>query len=221
MCGSRLGLLSGWCRCSSFVTQRKDDPAGVFRAIRPGEEAGTGLAPACWPDQKPVRPLGRDSSQSCRQRFSSPDRHRSCPPTWAGGRSVMLADQLDFVVGVDSHRDTHAVAVVAVLSGVVVFEASDRGGQRRLRGGASACERHAPGRRAFAIEGTASYRRRPDAIPARARRAGVRGRPSSARAPLGRQDRRARRDPGRAQRAHPEARRDAAQRAANGRRCGR
>ena len=54
--GSRLGLLSGWCRCSSFVTQRKDDPAGVFRAIRPGEEAGTGLAPACWPDQKPVRP---------------------------------------------------------------------------------------------------------------------------------------------------------------------
>ena len=56
--GARLGLLSGWCRCSSFVTQRKDDPAGVFRAIRPSEEAGTGLAPACWPDQKPVRPLG-------------------------------------------------------------------------------------------------------------------------------------------------------------------
>ena len=33
----------------------------------------------------------------------------------------MLADQLDFVVGVDSHRDVHAVAVVAVSTGVVVF----------------------------------------------------------------------------------------------------
>ena len=43
----------------------------------------------------------------------------------------MLADQLDFVVGVDSHRDRHAVAVVAVASGVVVFEAdvaADGGG---------------------------------------------------------------------------------------------
>jgi hypothetical protein len=28
--GSRLGLLSGWCRCSSFVTQRKDDPVGCL-----------------------------------------------------------------------------------------------------------------------------------------------------------------------------------------------
>ena len=34
----------------------------------------------------------------------------------------MLADQLDFVVGVDSHRDRHAVAIVAVVTGVVVFE---------------------------------------------------------------------------------------------------
>jgi transposase len=69
----------------------------------------------------------------------------------------MLADQLDFVVGVDSHRDRHAVAVVAVASGVVVFEASvaaDGGGYAEALGLAA---RHAPGRRAFAIEGTASY----------------------------------------------------------------
>jgi transposase len=69
----------------------------------------------------------------------------------------MLADQLDFVVGVDSHRDTHALAVVAVPSGVVVFEASiaaDAGGYTEaLR----LANRHAAGRRAFAIEGTASY----------------------------------------------------------------
>ena len=64
--------------------------AGVFPVMCPGEEAGAGLASACWPDQKPVRPVGRDPSQSCRQRFSSPDRHRSCPPTWAGGRSGCL-----------------------------------------------------------------------------------------------------------------------------------
>ena len=36
----------------------------------------------------------------------------------------MVADQLDYVVGVDPHRDEHAVGVVDVRSGVVVFEAS-------------------------------------------------------------------------------------------------
>jgi hypothetical protein len=43
----------------------------------------------------------------------------------------MLVDELDFVVGVDPHRDAHAFAVVQVRSGVVVFEASvsaDTGG---------------------------------------------------------------------------------------------
>ena len=34
----------------------------------------------------------------------------------------MLADQLDYIVGVDPHRDAHALAVVCVLSGMVVFE---------------------------------------------------------------------------------------------------
>ena len=34
----------------------------------------------------------------------------------------MLADQLDYVVGVDPHRDLHALAVVHVLSGAVVLE---------------------------------------------------------------------------------------------------
>jgi hypothetical protein len=36
----------------------------------------------------------------------------------------MLADELDFVVGVDPHRDAHAIGVVEVRSGVVVFESS-------------------------------------------------------------------------------------------------
>jgi transposase len=36
----------------------------------------------------------------------------------------MLADQLDYVVGVDPHRDTHALAIVEVRTGGVVFETS-------------------------------------------------------------------------------------------------
>ena len=69
----------------------------------------------------------------------------------------MLADQLDYVVGVDPHRDAHALGVVEVRSGVVVFEtsvAADSGGYAdALR----VAEQHAPGRRAFAVEGTGSY----------------------------------------------------------------
>jgi len=69
----------------------------------------------------------------------------------------MLADRLDYVVGVDPHRDEHAVGVVEVRSGVVVFEtsvAADSGGYAEaLR----LAETHAPGRRAFAVEGTGSY----------------------------------------------------------------
>jgi transposase len=69
----------------------------------------------------------------------------------------MLADQLDFVVGVDSHRDTHAVAVVAVVTGVVVFEASVAADSDGYVETLRLASEHAPGRRAFAIEGTASY----------------------------------------------------------------
>jgi transposase len=70
----------------------------------------------------------------------------------------MLADEVDFVIGVDTHRDAHALAVVAAATGaVVVVErslAASPGGYRGLLGLA---EVHAPGARAFAIEGTGSY----------------------------------------------------------------
>jgi transposase len=69
----------------------------------------------------------------------------------------MLADQLDYVVGVDPHRDTHALAVVHVLTGAVVFEttvaASGQGYVQALR----LVDAHASGRRAFAVEGTGSF----------------------------------------------------------------
>ncbi len=38
----------------------------------------------------------------------------------------MLADQLDYIVGVDPHRDSHALAVVHVDSGAVMLEAWSR-----------------------------------------------------------------------------------------------
>lgn len=69
----------------------------------------------------------------------------------------MLADELDFVVGVDSHRDAHALAVLDVRSGVVVAEAvvaADSGGYAET---VRLAERHAPRVRAFAIEGTGSF----------------------------------------------------------------
>ncbi len=81
----------------------------------------------------------------------------------------MLADQLDYVVGVDSHRDTHAVAVVAVPSGVVVFEASIAADADGYAEALRLASRHAPGRRAFAIEGTASYGAGLSSVPARPR----------------------------------------------------
>jgi hypothetical protein len=69
----------------------------------------------------------------------------------------MLADQLDYIVGVDPHRDSHALAVVHVVSGAVVFEstviADSDGYARALR----LVDQHAPGRRAFAVEGTGSF----------------------------------------------------------------
>ncbi|MEX0816121.1 MAG: IS110 family transposase [Gaiellales bacterium] len=69
----------------------------------------------------------------------------------------MLADQLDYVVGVDTHRDAHAFALVAASTGALVLEAeleADRRGYRRAL--ALACE-HSSGTRLWAIEGTGSY----------------------------------------------------------------
>jgi transposase len=69
----------------------------------------------------------------------------------------MLADRVDYVVGVDTHRDSHALALVLAASGAVVVEAevgADRRGYARAL--ALACA-HAGGRRLWAIEGSGSY----------------------------------------------------------------
>src|SRR6266545_1328451 len=69
----------------------------------------------------------------------------------------MLADELDFVVGVDPHRDSHAIGVVEVRSGVVAFESSVTADSSGYAEALRVAEQHAPGRRAFAVEGTGSF----------------------------------------------------------------
>jgi transposase len=69
----------------------------------------------------------------------------------------MLADELDYVVGVDTHRDEHVLAVVAAATGAVlarqVVRANERGYKAALRFAGEAVD----GARAWAVEGTGSY----------------------------------------------------------------
>ncbi len=74
----------------------------------------------------------------------------------------MLADQLDYIVGVDPHRDSHALVVVEVVTGAVVFEATVAANSDGYANAVSLAEQHAPGRRAFAVEGTGSFGRGAD-----------------------------------------------------------
>ena len=69
----------------------------------------------------------------------------------------MLADQVDYVVGVDPHRDSHALAIVHVLSGAVVFEATIAASSRGYAEALQLVDAHAQGRRAFAVEGSGSF----------------------------------------------------------------
>jgi transposase len=69
----------------------------------------------------------------------------------------MLADERDDVIGVDTHRDQHAVAVVDAGTGAVIAQtvaaASAQGYAQLLRFVAQ----HAPGARVWAIEGAGHY----------------------------------------------------------------
>jgi transposase len=69
----------------------------------------------------------------------------------------MLADQLDYVVGVDPHRDLHALAVVHVFSGAVVFETTIAASSEGYAEALELVDAHAPDRRAFAVEGSGSF----------------------------------------------------------------
>ena len=69
----------------------------------------------------------------------------------------MLADELDYVIGVDTHRDEHALAVVACPSGGRLAEALIGADERGYAAALALAAEQAPGRRAWAIEGTGSY----------------------------------------------------------------
>jgi transposase len=69
----------------------------------------------------------------------------------------MLADQLDYIVGVDPHRDSHAIAVVEVVSGTVAFEATVDANSDGYARALKLVEELGPARRAFAVEGTGSF----------------------------------------------------------------
>lgn len=69
----------------------------------------------------------------------------------------MLADQLDYVIGVDPHRDTHALAIVDVRTGGIVLETSVAASSSGYARVWELAKEHALGRRAFAIEGTGSF----------------------------------------------------------------
>jgi hypothetical protein len=69
----------------------------------------------------------------------------------------MLADELDYVLGVDTHRDEHVLVAVAAPVGAVVARqavGANAGGYRKALRFA---ERYARGSRAWAIEGSGSY----------------------------------------------------------------
>ena len=69
----------------------------------------------------------------------------------------MLADELDYVVGVDTHRDEHVVVAVAAPVGAVVARQAVPADARGYRETLRFAERYASGRRAWAVESTGSY----------------------------------------------------------------
>src|SRR3954466_9236245 len=69
----------------------------------------------------------------------------------------MLADELDYLLGVDPHRDAHALAVVRAATGGVVVEAEVAAAASGYRQALRLAQTHAAGRRAWAIEGSGSY----------------------------------------------------------------
>src|SRR5258706_3959460 len=68
----------------------------------------------------------------------------------------MLADELDYVIGVDTHRDEHALVVVSA-GGAVLAERAVRADSSGYRSALAFAERFAAGRRIWAIEGAGSY----------------------------------------------------------------
>ena len=69
----------------------------------------------------------------------------------------MLADEVDYVIGVDTHRDQHTLAVVVAPTGAVLAQASVRASGTGYAEALRFASRHTSGVRAWAIEGAGHY----------------------------------------------------------------
>ena len=69
----------------------------------------------------------------------------------------MLAEQVDYVIGVDTHRDQHTLAVVVAATGAVVARHSVAAAARGYREAMGVADRWARGARVWAIEGAGHY----------------------------------------------------------------
>src|SRR5437764_2413991 len=69
----------------------------------------------------------------------------------------MLADEVDYVIGVDTHRDQHTLAGVNAPAGAVVAETVVRATARGYADALRFAERHACGVRAWGVEGAGHY----------------------------------------------------------------
>jgi len=69
----------------------------------------------------------------------------------------MLADELDYVVGVDTHRDEHVLAVLAAPAGAVIAKRAVAANAGGYRAALRFVEEHADGRRVWAVEGAGHY----------------------------------------------------------------
>ena len=69
----------------------------------------------------------------------------------------MLADELDYVVGVDTHRDQHVLAVVVVPTGAVIAQRSVAATAHGYAASLRFADEFAPSRRLWAIEGAGHY----------------------------------------------------------------
>ena len=69
----------------------------------------------------------------------------------------MLADELDYVVGVDTHRDEHVLAVLAAPAAAVIAKRAVAANAGGYRAALRFVEEHADGRRVWAVEGAGHY----------------------------------------------------------------
>ena len=69
----------------------------------------------------------------------------------------MLADEVDYVIGVDTHRDQHTLALVAAPAGAVLAQTVVTANARGYSAAVRFADKHAAGVRVWAVEGAGHY----------------------------------------------------------------